>query len=227
MKIGFFCLVLLFLADPSLGRIHHTHPRHEARVWTTKFRKTIFRVVKLPNCNHLETIITYRLPGETKECAKKRLGGVAVCTACFYNPTNLRPVDFFRRNGKITVGREIGRPFLKINENGPIEISRDYSTLYQDPSCDALALGPQLVPYYHDGFSMDFASQKTDRMALAMTRNYLYIVQGKTNLKTLEKFINKKLRSNSAINTDGGHSVKGYSPFHLVFRWKKLPPRLR
>src|SRR3989344_3615123 len=46
------------------------HPKHELVVWTTRYHGRIFRVIKLPRCEHLETIMTYFPAGETKEQAK-------------------------------------------------------------------------------------------------------------------------------------------------------------
>lgn len=213
--------VFLFLTDCYAKTTPSRHPRHQMVVWTTKYKGVIFRVIKLPRCEHLETIITYFPSGETKEQAKKRLEGNAVSTACFYNRQTLKPVDFFRRYGQEIIGKEKGRKVLLILENGHLEITGDYDYVRQKPNADAIALGQQLVPFCYDDFSIRFANLETDRMALDFSKNYLYIIQGRTNLWRLSKFIKEKLYCDTAINTDGGHAVKGKSPFHLVFRWKK------
>lgn len=219
-----FCLMLSIATSADLQdkdkKEQDDHPKHQMTVWTTRYKKTVFRVIKLPRCEHLEIVFTYCLPGETKEQAKKRLNGVTACTGCFYNPAELRPVDFFRRNGQKIVGKEQGRCFLATFPDGRIELSKDYRLL-ENQEIDALALGQMLVPFSYDGFNDYFANIQTDRMALGFSKKHLYIIQGKTSLWKLTKFIQEKLYCDLAINTDGGHAVKGYSPFHLVFRWQK------
>ncbi len=232
MKKCYWLLILVFIFTPinltatdkaksDKDNIKRPHPHHQLIVWTTTYQKTIFRVIKLPRCQHLETIITYNPPGETKEQAKKRMEGIAVCTANFYNTQTLKPVDYFRRYGIEITGKEVGRPYLAIYNDGWLEVSDNYQYIRKNPKIDALALGQLLVPFNFNGFSIFFANIETDRMALAFSKNYFYIVQGKSNLWRLSKFIKVKLYCDLAINTDGGHAVKGYSPFHLVFRWKK------
>lgn len=196
------------------------HPQHQMIVWTTRYKERIFRVIKLPRCEHLETIITYFPEGETKEQARNRLGGIASCSAAFYDPKTNKPVDYFRKDGHKITGRAVGRWFLAIFPDGSLEISGDHSLLGKNPTINALSLGQRLVPFHHDSFSVGFANLLTDRMALSFSQHYLYIVQGKSNLWLMGRFIKDKLYSTEAINTDGGHSVKGRSPFHLVFRWK-------
>lgn len=196
------------------------HPKHQMIVWTTRYHGRIFRVIKLPRCEHLEKIMTYLPEGETKEQAKNRLKGIASCSAAFYDPKTNKPVDYFRKDGHKITGRSVGRWFLAIFPDGSLEISDDHSLLSKNPAVNALALGQRLVPFHHDSFSVGFANLITDRMALSFSRHYLYIVQGKSNLWIMGRFIENKLYSKQAINLDGGHSVKGRSPFHLVFRWK-------
>jgi len=73
-----------------------------------------------------------------------------------------------------------------------------------NPTINALALGQRLVPFHHDSFSVRFANLLTDRMALSFSRHYLYLVQGKSNLWLMGRFIEEKLYANQAINLDGG-----------------------
>lgn len=234
--IDFFLilLVLLILASkgdqgdestPSAvakGKVQIKHPSHQVIIWTTRFHGRIFRVIKLPRCEHIQTIITYKPPGETKEEAKKRLQGAAVCTASFYHRRLSRPVDFFRRLGRRITGQEVKtkRYFLAIYPDRHLEISKDYKKLASNDKVDLIALGQRLVPFHHDGFSAAFANERTDRMALGLTENRIYLVQARTDLWRLGKFLEKRLSCQIAVNCDGGHAVKGKSPFHLVFRWK-------
>jgi len=197
------------------------HPSHKVVVWTTEYRDRTFRVIKLPRCEHIQTIITYNPAGETKEEAKERVGGIAVCSASFYDPKTMKPVDFFRSEGTEIVGRQVGRWFLAIFPDGQLEITNDYDMLRADPAIDAVALGQRLVPFHHDGFTTEFANRVTDRMALGFSRERIYIVQGNSDLWVMGEFMDEVLYCDIAINTDGGHSVKGISPFHLVFKWKE------
>ena len=206
------------------------HPKHIVKVWTTtyrytnptthKTRKKIFRVTMLPRCEHIEVFPTFMPTGETKEKAMKRLNGVAVCTSAYYNPANYRAVDFFRRDGKIIVGCEVGRSCLAIHPSGYIDISNDYNFIKSNNNIDAVALGQMLNPFKYDGFSKSFAGRVTDRMGIGLTENNIYIVQSCTDLYLMSKFFINVLQCDKAINTDGGHVVKGISPYHLVFRWK-------
>lgn len=199
------------------------HPKHVMKVWTTTFvynHKHIYRVIMLPRCEHIEVIPTFLPIGETKEHAKKRLKGIAVCTSGYYNPANYRAVDYFRRDGVIIVGREVGRSFLAIYPDGRLDISRDYSWLKSNIDINAVALGPNLNPFQYQGFKLNFSTRMTDRMAIGLTDNNVFIVQGCSDLKALSEFMKYVLHCQKAINTDGGHVVKGLSPYHLVFRWK-------
>ena len=213
-----YCLVCLLLATNVSS--DSAHPRHQVVCWTTKYKGTTFRVIKFPHCRHVETIISDNPPGETVRHAKKRWHGFAASTACFYNTKTLLPVDFFRRNGKIKVGREVGRRILAISKVEPLKIQNSLDFLRSKLTSDALALGSLVKPFSLDGFSIAFANINTDRMSLALSPKYLYIVQAKTNLWKMSQFTKERLPCNAAINTDGGHAVKGKSPYHLVFRWK-------
>ncbi|MDZ7586396.1 MAG: hypothetical protein U0946_01460, partial [Patescibacteria group bacterium] len=184
------------------------HPRHQVIVWTTRYKGTIFRVIKFPHCQHVETIFTNCPPGETRKQVKDRLGGFASSTACFYNRNTLLPVDFFRKSGKVYVGREVGRSVLAIREDGRLEITKDYDFLQSDATIDALALGSLISPFSLDGFTSDFANLITDRMSLAISPKYIYLVQANTSLWKMSQFVEVRLPCDMAINTDGGHSVK-------------------
>lgn len=216
-------VVLICLSTPSWAT---KHPKHEVKVWLTKFRGFTFSVIQLPRCNHVEVIPTYEPAGETKEAAKKRLGGFAVCSGNFYDCKTNCPVDYFRRGGNVIKGREVGRFFLAIHPDRQIKLSHDYQWLKANPNINAVALGQVLKPFQLDGFSLEFQNQPKDRMGLGFTSAYIYIVQGKTDVWTFAAFFDKVLKCNEAINTDGGHVVRGKSPFHVVFRWFKKPAKI-
>lgn len=221
MRRTLMLLAILSVTGFVQAKTLSNHPRHQVIVWTTRFEGTIFRVIKFPHCEHVETIITDEPTGETKKQAKDRWDGFASSTACFYNQDNLQPVDFFRRYGKIKVGREVGRGVLIIREDGHLEITRDYDFLLSNPAMDALALGSTISPFNLDGFTTSFANLITDRMSLAISSKYIYLVQANTSLWKMSQFVQKRLPCDTAINTDGGHAVKSKSPYHLVFRWRK------
>ena len=75
-----------------------------------------------------------------------------------------------------------------------------------------------------NGFSVAFMNKTTDRMAIALNSNFIFIVQGKTDIWRLAHFIAHKLPASTAINCDGGHVVRGKGPVHIVFRWKTASP---
>ncbi len=218
---------LLGSAIPALAATHPApsdHPRHIVKSWLTNYRGRTFRVTQLPRCEHMEAVISYAPRGETKERAKARLDGVAVCTGAFHNPRSMSLADFYQLDGSIKSGATTGRWFFAIMENGEMNLSGDYALLKGKSGVTALALGQRLVPFHRDGFSKAFINQKTDRMALGMSHDYIFIVQGKSDLWRLSEFMRTKLPINIALNSDGGHVVRGKAPVHIVFRWRATPP---
>ena len=198
------------------------HPRHIVKTWLTTYRGRTFRVTQLPRCEHMDAVISYAPRGETKERAKARLNGVAVSTGAFHNPSSMALADFYQRDGSIRSSATTGRWFFAIMDNGEMHLSGDYALLKGRSGVTALALGQRLVPFHRDGFSKAFINQVTDRMALGMSDDYIFIVQGKSDLWRLSDFIRKKLPCHIALNADGGHVVRGKAPVHIVFRWR--PP---
>jgi len=198
------------------------HPRHIVKVWLTTHKGRTFRVIQLPRCEHMEAVVAYNQNGETKEEAKERLGGVAVCTGAFHSPQSMALADFYQSEGAILSGAKTGRWFFAILEDGQMDLSGDYGLFKGAPGVTALALGQRLAPVLHrDGFSTRFMNRVTDRMALAMSHDYVFIVQGKSDIWRLADFIQKTLPVHTALNCDGGHVVRGRAPIHIVFRWKK------
>jgi len=63
----------------------------------------------------------------------------------------------------------------------------------------------------------------TDRMALGLSHDYIFIVQGKSDIWRLADFMQEKLPCDVAVNSDGGHVVRGRAPVHIVFRWRETP----
>lgn len=218
-------LLVLFLATclqaaPSQEK---PHPKHEVTEDIFKFQKRTLHVVTLPRCEHLDVFFTNNPRGETVQQAKLRIKGIAASTGCYYHTGTYKAVDLLRRDGVKLSDRNAGRYFLIILPSGELLISNNSKLLELYPDADAVALGQILVPFSFDGFSVRFANKITQRMALGFTKDRVYIVSGKSNLWTLSKFMKEKLNCDIAINCDGGHTVRGHSPFHLVFRWKNLP----
>lgn len=230
MRAATIIVMVLYLLSFSLASwsrpAKEFHPKHQVKVWTRTYKykgkKRIYRIIQLPRCEHLQTAITYYpiSQGETVNQAKIRNNAVAACTASFMNPKNCRAVDFLRIDGQIIVGKEVGRPFLAIDQGQGI-ISNDYNWLKNDCSVDAAALGQMLEPFQFDGFTVSFSNKITDRMGIGLTKHYIYIVQGKTDLWMMSRFFKEELKCDFAINTDGGHVVKGKSRYHAIFYWKK------
>jgi hypothetical protein len=167
----------------------------------------------------MEAVIAYRAGGETKEQAKARLGGVAVSTAGFYNPRSMALADFYQLDGAILSGASTGRPLFAATSDGRMFLTEDYG-IKGLSGVTAIALGQRLIPLQKDGFSSAFMRETTDRMALGMNGEYVFIVQGKSDLYRLAEFMRKKLPVRIAVNADGGHVVRGKSPVHIVFRWR-------
>jgi len=199
------------------------HPKHVVKVWLTTHRGRTFRVIQLPRCEHMEAVIAYEPAGETNEKAKERLDGAAVCTGSFHNSKTMALADFLQRKGSVTSGASTGRWFFAIMGNGELDISDNYMLVKGKAGVSALALGQRLVPLYKDGFSTAFMNRVTDRMALGLSHDYLFIVQGKSDIWRLADFMATKLPCKIAVNADGGHVVRGRSPVHIVFRWRQAP----
>jgi len=200
-----------------------THPKHVVKVWLTTYRGRTFRVTQLPRCEHLEAVIAYNPKGETLQQAKQRLGGVAASTGSFHNPKTMGLVDFLQEKGNVISGASTGRWFLAVLENGDLNISDNYLLLKGKSGVSAIALGQRLVPLRQDGFSKAFMNAVTDRMALGLSTDYIFIVQGKSDIWRLADFMEKKLPVKIALNADGGHVVRGRAPVHIVFRWRQPP----
>lgn len=196
------------------------HPPHVVKVWTTSHKGRIFRVTQLPRCEHLEMKIAYTPQGETVKQAQRRLGGVAAMSGSFHHPQTYSLADFLQRNGSVLSAARTGRHYLAANTDGSLSISGDYTSIKGKPDISALALGQRLVPLRRDGFSLAFMNKVTDRMAVGMNNNFLFIVQGKSDIWKLAHFMEHKLPVNVAVNSDGGHVVRGVAPVHVVFRWK-------
>ena len=196
------------------------HPRHDVKVWKSRYRGRAFQVVQLPRCEHLEAVITHEPCGETLARAKRRMGGVAACTGSFHNPRSMDLADFLQRDGEIESHASTGRWFLSIMENGELDIANNYMQVKGRSDVNVVTLGQRLVPLHRDKFSKAFMNRVTDRMALGLSENYIYIVQGRTNIWRLAQFMEQKLQVESAINSDGGHVVRGRAPVHIVFRWR-------
>ena len=201
-------------------RVSKWHPPHEVKVWTAVYKTRIFRVIQLPHCEHIETVIAYNRCGESVKQAKMRNHGVAACTGSFHNPQTMALADFVQQKGSIVSSARTGRPFVCIGECGRLDISQDYAQVKGKRGVSALALGQRLVPIEQDGFSLAFMNEVTDRMAVGLNTNFIFIVQGKSDIWKLAEFLRTRLPVQSAINCDGGHVVRGKGPVHLVFRWK-------
>jgi hypothetical protein len=200
------------------------HVAHEVKAWTTRYRGRIFRVIQLPRCEHLEAVIAQAPAGETMQQAKLRLGGVAVSTGAFHNPRTFSPADFIQRGGRQLGPARTGRWMFMILADQTLQISDNYMLVRKDRGIEAIALGQRLVPFHRDGFSTAFINAVTDRNAIGLSVDHIYIVQGRSDLWHLAEFMKTKLPVKIAVNTDGGHVLRGRAPTHIVFRWRKLPP---
>ena len=208
------------LARGAQAQPPQVHPKHLVEVWLATHRGRTFRVIQLPRCEHLEAVIAHLPAGETKEQAKKRRRGVAVCTGSFHHPKTMAGADFLQRDGRLVFHATTGRWFLAILEDGELTITNDYPQFKRQPGVTAIALGQRLVPLHRDGFSLRFMNRVTDRMALGLSQNHIYIVQGKSDIWRLAHFLQHELGCRAALNADGGHAVRGKAPVHIVFRWR-------
>lgn len=197
------------------------HPPHQVKVWMAVYKGRTFRVTQLPHCEHLETLITYDGSGETLKQAKLRAGGIAACTGSFHNSQTMALADFLQRDGCVISPARTGRSYVAVHASGKLDISCDYNAVKGISGISALALGQRLLPLQQDGFSTAFMNKVTDRMAVGLNRNFIFIVQARTDIWRLAHFIGHKLPARTAINCDGGHVVRGKGPVHIVFRWKK------
>lgn len=196
------------------------HPPHVVKQWMAVHKGRTFRVTQLPHCEHMETLITYDSSGETCKKAKERTGGIVACTGSFHNSQSMALADFLQKDGAILAHARTGRSYVAVHADGRLDISQDYCAVKGKSGISALALGQRLAPLQRDGFSVAFMNQQTDRMAIALNQNFIFIVQGKSDIWRLSDFIAQTLPVKTAINCDGGHVVRGKGPVHLVFRWK-------
>lgn len=196
------------------------HPPHVVKVWMAVHKGRTFRVTQLPHCEHIETLITYDGSGETLKQAKQRTGGIAACTGSFHNSQTMALADFLQRDGAVLSPARTGRNYMAVHASGGLDISGDYSAVKGKTGVSALALGQRLLPLQRDGFSTAFMNRVTDRMAVGLNANFIFIIQGKSDIWRLAHFIEHKLPARTAINCDGGHVVRGKGPVHIVFRWK-------
>lgn len=109
------------------------HPRHQMKVWTTRYGGASYRVIQLPRCEHLETVITYTPNGETFQQAKTRIGGIAVMSGSFHHPQSFSLADLLQREGTIANPAMTKRYFLVISAQGIPSISGDYAQYLRKP----------------------------------------------------------------------------------------------
>lgn len=195
------------------------HPEHRVKVWMAKFHGRIFRTVQLPRCEHIEMVITYvPAPGETCVQAKRRTGAIVACSGSYHHPQSMALADFLSRSGHVLAGRRTQRGILT---SDPPQVADILDHVVRGKQVDAVALGSRLVPFSLDGFPRSFANEQTDRMAIGLTKGYVFVVQGKSDLWRLSAFMREALGCSKAINADGGHVVKGRGPVHIAFRWRR------
>jgi hypothetical protein len=215
--------VVIPLPDPPPKRTWH--PRHQVKVWMAKYKGRIFRTVQIPRCEHVEMIVTYRpAPGETCRQVKERTGAIVAMTGSYHHPQTMVLADYFQHNGRVLMGRRTERGILTSDEGQVADILDE---IVRGHEVNAVALGSRLVPFKLDGFSRAFANQQTDRMAVGLTKGYIFVVQGNSDLWRLAAFFREALGCSKAINADGGHVVKGRGPVHIAFRWRKKQPDKR
>ncbi len=142
-------------------------------------------------------------------------------TGTFHDPHTLWLADFLQRNGTIECDTSTGRWLLTIDADGRLDITSTSTSYKGKAGVSAMALGQRLVPLHRDGFSTSFMTRVTDRMAIGLTANHVYLVAATTDIWRLASFMQDKLHVDIAINSDGGHVVRGRAPVHLVFRWRR------
>jgi hypothetical protein len=207
--------------EPATRPTTKACPDHAVKRRTERYRGRAFRVTRLPRCEHIEAVIASNPAGETNEQARKRLDGIAVCSGSFHHPRTMSVADFLQKDGEVVSAASTGRWFFAVTADGQLDICGDYPGLKGKPGVSAVALGQRLVPLYRDGFSKAFMNRVTDRMALGLSRDSIYIVEGRSDIWRLAEFMQKRLPCTIAINSDGGHVVRGRSPVHVVFRWRR------
>ena len=134
-------------------------------------------------------------------------------TGSYHHPQSMALADFFQKEGRVLSARSTSRGILTSSNNQVADILDD---IVRGEGVHALALGSRLVPFQLDGFSVAFANQQTDRMAIGLTKGYIFIVQGVSDLWRLSRFMRDGLGASQAINADGGHVVKGRGPVHRL-----------
>ncbi len=208
------------IKDNEVHTKENYSPPNILKVWLTDYKGRTYRVVQLPRSPSIETIITYHPQGETLEQAKTRMGGCAVMTGSFHHPRSMALADFLQRDGRVLSALKTKRPYLAIYPDGRLAIATDYTLIRRVPGVSALALGQSLVPLGYDGFSRAFMARHTDRCAIGMNEYFIFLVFGKSDIWTLAEFMGRVLPCDIAVNSDGGHVVRGRAPVHVVFRWK-------
>jgi hypothetical protein len=203
------------------------HPPHVVKVWMVEHRGRVFRCIQLPRCEHMEAILSLDWNGQTLEQAKKRHGGVAACTDGFIHSRNLTPADFLQANGRRLSRAVTGRWMLVIQQSGALDIHGNYFLVKGKEGVTAAALGQRLVPLAYDGFSKAFMNRVTERMGIGLTNHHIFIAAGRSDIWRFSKLFSEVLHCKVAINTDGGHVVRGRSSTHIVFRWKTQQPITR
>lgn len=167
-------------------------------------------------------LVTYHpAPGVTRAQVKQRTGAIVVCTGSYHHPQTMALADYLQRDGRVLMARRTQRGILTSDTTKVVDILDE---IIRGNEVSALALGSRLVPFKLDGFSVAFANRQTDRMAIGITKGYIFVVQGVSDLWRLGRFFEEVLGCSKAINADGGHVVKGRGPVHIAFRWRKSPP---
>ncbi len=149
------------------------HPPHALKVWVLRHRGRVFRCIQLPRCEHVEALLAYNWNGETMRQAKRRLGGVAVCTDGFVHSTSYAPADFLQDRGRTLSRAATGRWMFVINSTGEMDIHGNYMLVKGQKGVTAAALGQTLVPFKHDGFSMAFIYRVSDRLGIGLTKPHV------------------------------------------------------
>ncbi len=201
------------------------HPPHRVKVWMLRYRGRVFRIVQLPRCADIQVILSFAPRGETLLRAKKRLGGVAVCTDGFVHSTSYALADFLQDRGRQLSRAATGRWMLVIYDTGKLDISANYMFVKGNRGVTAAALGQRLVPLQKDGFTLAFMNRDTDRMGIGLSRHHIFIAAGTSDIWRFSKLFQDVLHCRVAINTDGGHVVRGKTSTHIVFRWRPNPAR--
>ncbi len=215
--------VLTLLSRPRWPLGPGQHPSHEVLVSVVRYQHRIFHVVRLPRCEHLEAVITNEPSGETLAQAKQRMGGVASIPAPSMTPTaSLSPIS----SSATAPSNPAPPPAAGCSSSPPTASSTSPATTRSTKASPASPRWPWASassPSTATASTTSCMKRRTERMAIGLTKEDIYLVEANTDIPRLAAFMKNKLKVEIALNSDGGHVVHGNAPVHLIFRWRRSP----